>query len=47
MIELYRTYNGRLIGRRTCIWAIEQRHFLNDLERKVTPLFDAEYLRNG
>jgi len=44
------TYNGRLIESR--IWAIERRYFqwlwtTPTFGIKVTPLFDAEYLRNG
>jgi len=49
-LELYGpTYNGPQVENR--IWSIERHHFndLNDSypDFKVTPLFDAEYLRNG
>ena len=44
------TYDGRPIESR--IWSIEQRHFQRPWttptpDLKVTPFFDAEYLRNG
>jgi len=46
------TYNGRLIQSRIGLWSIEQRHFqwhwtTPNSDFKVTPFFDAEYLRNG
>jgi len=44
------TYNGRPIESRT--WSIERRHFQLSWTTptpgfKITPFFDAEYLRNG
>jgi len=42
------TYNGRPIESRIMIYrTVPLSVTLNDLSFKVTPLFDAEYLRNG